>query len=437
MSNGVPAQPELEALAHGYIEGGLSPAEAERLLAGLKQDETLARSLLESLETDALLRELVSTNDWLAIEPPSAPRTHKRLVDARHLFGKWLALAAMLAFAAISLTWFFAPVRQPVLSGSFTRPVSVKRHGVALNAAPGFLLQPNDVIQSGAEHVLIDFAPEHTRLDLEPASELKLLASRRGKRLEIIRGDLFASVAAQPFARPMILRTPQAEARVVGTEFLLHSTVTDTKLEVLEGKVRLTRQSDKKSAEVEGGYYANATSTSFLSPQRTTGKVLREFWLKLPGDTLQSLIFSPRFPNSPDGRDYPSSFETSTNWPSPFGTRLRGYLIPPTTGDYIFSVQGNGQMRLFLSPDEDAANKAIVAQIIFTANRLPGDVAGTASRNVSEPITLDAGQRYYIELLHKFGSGPDNISVFWTKPDGATEPIPSGQLAPAAQRAKP
>ncbi|HYG03612.1 MAG TPA: T9SS type A sorting domain-containing protein, partial [Chryseosolibacter sp.] len=54
------------------------------------------------------------------------------------------------------------------------------------------------------------------------------------------------------------------------------------------------------------------------------------------------------------------------------------------------------------------------------------------SSQQSSPITLQTGQRYYIEALHKQGVGSDNISVGWQLPDGNLErPIPGTRLSPA------
>src|SRR6185295_978348 len=48
----------------------------------------------------------------------------------------------------------------------------------------------------------------------------------------------------------------------------------------------------------------------------------------------------------------------------------------------------------------------------------------------SAPIPLVAGKRYYIELLHKQGGGPEHAAVGWTLPGGAQErPIPGSRLS--------
>ena len=229
----------------------------------------------------------------------------------------------------------------------------------------------------------------------------------------------------------MVLMTAQAEARVLGTKFTLAAATNATRLEVTEGGVQLTRSSDNMAVKVGSGQYAVAAAGYELAAQPLPGKVLREFWLDLPGDSLQDLTYHARYPNAPSGHDFPASFETSTNWPSAFGTRTRAYLLPAVSGDYEFRVSGNGQVCLWLSLDDDPAGRVRIAQIMFTRNR-PGDpgLEETRARQDSGPISLTAGGRYYIEATHKYGNGEDRLSVTWKRSDGAEEPIPAEALAP-------
>src|SRR5207244_2906385 len=39
--------------------------------------------------------------------------------------------------------------------------------------------------------------------------------------------------------------------------------------------------------------------------------------------------------------------------------------------------------------------------------------------NVSAPITLQAGKKYYIQVVHQEGGGGDSVGVLWVLPGGA------------------
>jgi hypothetical protein len=97
--------------------------------------------------------------------------------------------------------------------------------------------------------------PDGTRLDLGAETLLRDLSERKGKRLILQKGSLLAQVAKQPPDAPMVFATPHGEARVLGTALRL-DVDTQTKLEVTEGKVRLTRTGGK-SIDVIGGNFAS------------------------------------------------------------------------------------------------------------------------------------------------------------------------------------
>jgi hypothetical protein len=80
-----------------------------------------------------------------------------------------------------------------------------------------------------------------------------------GRRVDVALGTLAAEVARQPADRPMLFATPHAEARVLGTRLVLNVSADATRLEVQEGRVRLTRLADRQWADVGGGQFAVAS----------------------------------------------------------------------------------------------------------------------------------------------------------------------------------
>lgn len=161
--------------------------------------------------------------------------------------------------------------------------------------------------------------------------------------------------------------------------------------------------------------------------------VRREYWQDLGGTAIANLTGSPNYPNNPSGVDFPTLFEGPVNWADNYGSRIRGYVHPPVTGEYIFYLASDDQGQLFLSPDEYPASK----QLIATEPQWGGsrDWFGTDRRpnqeNISAPVYLEAGRTYYIETLQKEGGGGDHVAVAWQIPGGAFEgPIPGSRLSP-------
>lgn len=158
------------------------------------------------------------------------------------------------------------------------------------------------------------------------------------------------------------------------------------------------------------------------------GSILREKWTGINGSSVANLTSSPNFPNNPDEFQFLTTFEGPTNDGGNYGSRIHGYVQAPQTGSYFFWIASDDNSELYLSTDADPTNKTLIASVTgFTNSQQWNKYAS----QVSLPITLQAGQRYYIEALHKEGGGGDNLAVGWQLPSGTFErPIPGSRLSP-------
>ena len=169
------------------------------------------------------------------------------------------------------------------------------------------------------------------------------------------------------------------------------------------------------------------------------------------GGTLAAITNSAKFTNNqPDAVTYPSLFEGPINYRDNYGTQFRGYVTPPTNGDYVFFISSDDFSVLYLSPDENPANKRLIAaETAYSNSRQWGTVASAGASDLTAKrsdqylnsgwtppnvITLVAGRRYYIEAIHAEGGGGDNIAVTWILPGGAEPldndpPIPGDYLS--------
>jgi hypothetical protein len=175
---------------------------------------------------------------------------------------------------------------------------------------------------------------------------------------------------------------------------------------------------------------------SFTYAPQGTGSILREYWLNIgTATTVDGLTSNANYPNNPSGRDLLTSFEAPTNWADAYGTRIRGYLTPPTTGYYTFWIASDDNSELWLSTDDNPANKVEIAYITSATGARDWNNSSNPYQK-SAQIYLQAGQRYYVEALQKEGTGNDNLAVRWQLPDGSWEnndptiPIPGIRLSP-------
>jgi autotransporter-associated beta strand protein len=166
-----------------------------------------------------------------------------------------------------------------------------------------------------------------------------------------------------------------------------------------------------------------------------TGKILRQYWTGITGTAVSALTGSPNYPDHPNGTSYPITFDATPNsadWANDYGTRMAGYVCPPTSGNYVFYIAADETAELWLSTDEDPAHKVKIATVPAFTNEHEW-VKYPAQKSVE--VWLGAGRRYYVEALQKEGTGNDSVSVAWQTPGTSfnplnAKPIPTGNLMP-------
>jgi hypothetical protein len=127
-------------------------------------------------------------------------------------------------------------------------------------AAAGQAVPPLAAVETSAKGRAVLQYIDGTTLDLAPESALQVHAPPSGaKEHTLSRGSLTARVSGQPAGKPLLVLTPHAEARVLGTQFSLSAEPAASRLDVREGKVRLTRRSDGTSVDVPAGHFAVAS----------------------------------------------------------------------------------------------------------------------------------------------------------------------------------
>ncbi|MEM9821240.1 MAG: GEVED domain-containing protein [Bacteroidota bacterium] len=155
-----------------------------------------------------------------------------------------------------------------------------------------------------------------------------------------------------------------------------------------------------------------------------TGTISRDVFLGVPGYPLSNIDWDA----TPDISDEMELFEIPINQYEHYGTRLRGYLCPPVSGDYTFWISSDDKGELWLSSDDNPDNIALVAEVPgWTYPR----VWNKYPEQKSVTIYLEKGQSYYVEAFMKEHEGLDNLAVGWQLPDGTLErPILGSSLSP-------
>jgi len=188
--------------------------------------------------------------------------------------------------------------------------------------------------------------------------------------------------------------------------------------------------------------FANNTAgtlTKTFTPALLQGHARWEAFMNIPGGSVFDLTGNAKFPDRADERAYRNQFEAPVDYADNFGTKLSGYFQAPSNGDYVFFLSADDGAALYLSTDEDPANKKqIAAEATWSGNRswvgpaasLPEGAPAPGNPDANFPekrsdtfsasewptpnvITLVGGRRYYIEALSKEGGGGDNLAATW------------------------
>lgn len=138
------------------------------------------------------------------------------------------------------------------------------------------------------------------------------------------------------------------------------------------------------------------------------GLLHRVYWNLVGGYAMSNLLASPGYPNSPsitrlqgDGlQGY------CLNCAVQYGQQLEGFFVPRSTGQYMFYVSADDIVDLYLSTTSSPANLTRVAYI----NSYTTSYWQYATQ-ISAPITLQAGSKYFLRARMTQGPGSDSLNV--------------------------
>ena len=155
------------------------------------------------------------------------------------------------------------------------------------------------------------------------------------------------------------------------------------------------------------------------------GKVEVRYFDNLDGTQIDTLTASAKFPDNPDEVGELTSLEDPENRAEYFGSYVRGFIKPPTTGEYRFYISGNDQAEFWLSTSDSPENAELlaVAPSWTYVNQFT-----KYSSQTSRYVSLDSSKRYYFEVLQKEGSGSDHFAVAWEGPGISQEVIGSSYI---------
>ncbi|MFD0895876.1 autotransporter-associated beta strand repeat-containing protein [Luteolibacter ambystomatis] len=189
------------------------------------------------------------------------------------------------------------------------------------------------------------------------------------------------------------------------------------------------------SGGVEGNYdcvYTTVLGTATSTAARltvtdagviTSGGLWREVYSGIDGSTVASLTSAPGYPEFASTSGPITSAATPSDYADSYGQRLTGWIKPTVSGNYRFYLTSDDDSELWLGTNELAANKVRLLQLSGYTNPM-----AWSARSPSAYVALEAGKRYYIEVLHKEGGGGDHCAVAWQRQGDAAPVNGSGEI---------
>ncbi len=136
---------------------------------------------------------------------------------------------------------------------------------------------------------------------------------------------------------------------------------------------------------------------SFSGCQFSCGAML-ETWTGISGGSISDLSIGTNFftvaPNSTERLG--SLLEAPYTVDELYGSRMKGWLMPPVTGDYVFWIASDDAGELWLSSDDNPDNKVRICYQ-WWATEIPREWT-KYSEQQSLSIALVAGEAYYFEV---------------------------------------
>lgn len=238
----------------------------------------------------------------------------------------------------------------------------------SVTGGPGHELRAGDSLGVGRESAAWVKYPDGTRLEIVADTEAGPFAA---KGLTLTRGVLTADVARQPANAPFVISTPHAEATVLGTAFTVAVTAAWTRLEVREGRVRLSRSGG--SVDVRAGYFAVAAPGLDLTA--------RQLYARVPGPGLRLWLRADTGVLAPD--------RGVTQWGDQSGNQMHATQTAPARQPALVHNVVNGRPAVRL----DGVDDALSLPPGFNDFRagLTAFVVARASRSVPWARFLDLG----------------------------------------------
>ena len=343
-------------------------------------------------------------------------KNRSTLRSGRRRTSLWKLVVAALILIAVGL----GGTAYVILSGQDLLTVTngsvvVERHGQRSQILWLTQLQNGDrIVTENGEAKIYSRLGDH--LVLAKNSAIVWSATNGSMRLD--QGLFTADITPRAANSSFMVKTPQADVRVIGTRFTLQADDGLSLLAVDHGRVQLSNHLDQNRVEVAAQQMTATTGKGTLTS--TPGNFPSSATEGLTGDYFANQDFTAwRFRRIDPMVDFPiksCGFDPRVG-PECFSVRWRGFIITPVSGTYMLSATVDDGVRLWVD------NQLIIDKWLNTD-------ATKMVTNYSATRALKSGQAHLLQLDYFQFNSVAGISLSWSLPGQAKQVIPRDCLRP-------
>lgn len=286
---------DLQRMISAYLDGDLQDADAEILRQTLKSDPEALSEFVRAVDLHAEMRKVL-------LEGKGRRQALKEIRRGR--FGVRLVVGAIAASVVVAATVWFAWFR----SGPVARLEAIVGQVRLIAgedrppAAVGQEIRGGQGLETVGDSRATVRLTDGSTLDLKARTVVADFDEGGRNHVRLTRGTLAAQVLPQPADRPLIFVTPHGDALVLGTALTLvvegDAEKGSTRLEVADGKVRLSRLAGAAPVDVLTQQYAIAANHVPLESKPLATPRAAEFvrrmapgtWKSIPGTRLRQAV---------------------------------------------------------------------------------------------------------------------------------------------------
>ena len=418
---------DFEQRIAAWLDGRISEAESETLQQELRDSEEARTAFRLYAELDTVIREVADTQGVGTISKTGGS-SMSTPGPAMTPFAKAAMALAAVIIVAVTGTLYYQHVnanrniaRITGLNGALTWI----GNGGRIVQGSGSEQEPtrwSNVLSEDAElpgGTIEGTAPDSWfELEFDDGSsamifgESILTFSDQGqKELRLKQGRFSATVVPQPAGEPMLIRTPVADLKVIGTQFDVEAGPESTMLYVREGKVRIRRVRDGKTVDVQADHRVVVTSDSdmllgFVGPERTWSQT--PFWENLSTFGNQDSIATQETRDFDGTRNLLLSEESSSLPAQDTGHTIRsGDLLEVHyvwRSDQWWNAQDQIVIKLFTTDNDLISGTPTFFATLLSRTSTGDDTYQTGSGRATATET-ESGKKLFVAIDTQDGDG--------------------------------